>query len=147
MKRKTKSRTESLRLMLANKRDRLQNEITRDLDKGLTDDRLLRVDQMIESGDQAAIGVTKDIEIQVMEIKNRTLQAIDGALERIKRGRYGLCEECGDQIEPARLDVVPFALYCLNCQKQLEREEKGRKIVQREFWSGTESILERQNEE
>ena len=77
----------------------------------------------------------------MLELKNRTIQAIDGALERLERGRYGLCEECDEGIELARLEVVPFALHCLNCQKQLEREEKNRKMLQRDLWSGDESDL------
>lgn len=140
MKPKSKSRTEMLRRILSSKRERLRSEISRDLDKGLTYDRMLEVDQVIESADQAVRGVSKDIEIEVLEIKNRTLRAIDGALERLERGRYGLCEECGDEIEGARLEAVPFALYCFSCQKQLEKEEKTRRSMQSQFWGSSENL-------
>jgi RNA polymerase-binding transcription factor DksA len=37
---------------------------------------------------------------------------------------YGLCEECGVKIPRARLKVVPFAKYCVECKEAIEREEK-----------------------
>jgi DnaK suppressor protein len=142
MKKSGIGRQKTLRTMLATKRNQLSRAISRDLDRGLTEDRLLGVDQVIESGDQASTGVEKDIQIEVLEIKNRTLRAIDGALERLERGRYGQCEECGEEIEQARLEAVPFALYCVSCQREAEKVEKGRRFMQRQFWSGTESFLE-----
>lgn len=50
------------------------------------------------------------------------LIAVDSALERIDSGSYGLCQNCGKPIEEDRLAVKPTALYCLNCEKKLERK-------------------------
>jgi DnaK suppressor protein len=44
------------------------------------------------------------------------------ALERLRRGEYGLCQECGDPIAPARLRAVPEATACVLCQ---DRQERG----------------------
>jgi len=38
-------------------------------------------------------------------------------------GTYGLCERCGNPIEPARLEALPHALLCLTCKR---RDETGR---------------------
>lgn len=43
------------------------------------------------------------------------------ALERLDRGEYGLCQECGAAIPPRRLEVAPDALRCVRCQEELER--------------------------
>lgn len=40
---------------------------------------------------------------------------IDGALERLQRGEYGICVKCGQDIEPARLAAIPFADRCQAC--------------------------------
>jgi DnaK suppressor protein len=44
------------------------------------------------------------------------------ALERLRRGEYGLCQECGEPIAPARLRAVPEATACVLCR---DRQERG----------------------
>jgi len=51
------------------------------------------------------------------------LRKVDEALKRIDAGVYGLCENCEEKIAPARLKVLPFALYCIQCKQEMEREE------------------------
>ena len=48
------------------------------------------------------------------------LEEVQDALKRIDAGTYGICEICGRPIEPARLEAVPWARYCLNDAKQRE---------------------------
>ena len=43
------------------------------------------------------------------------------ALERIRTGQYGICEECGEAVSPARLEIMPEATTCVRCQERLER--------------------------
>ncbi|HUZ00786.1 MAG TPA: TraR/DksA C4-type zinc finger protein [Thermomicrobiaceae bacterium] len=54
----------------------------------------------------------------------RSLEAefaeIDLALERIERGVYGLCVDCGEPIDPARMKALPSALRCVRCQSHHE---------------------------
>jgi len=52
------------------------------------------------------------------------LLQIDEALERIEEGSYGICEECGSKISEKRLQVMPFARYCVPCKNTIERNEK-----------------------
>jgi RNA polymerase-binding protein DksA len=51
----------------------------------------------------------------------RTLHAVQEALGRFDEGTYGLCGECGQRIDPARLKAIPHALLCLDCQRRLEQ--------------------------
>ncbi len=46
------------------------------------------------------------------------LRAIDDAFNRLKRGRYGICEKCKQEIPIQRLKAMPFAAYCIDCQKE-----------------------------
>jgi RNA polymerase-binding transcription factor DksA len=46
------------------------------------------------------------------------------ALQRLQRGKYGTCEECGEAIEPARLRATPEATTCIPCQDRLERSAR-----------------------
>ncbi len=43
------------------------------------------------------------------------------ALKRLDEGLYGICEKCGDVINPARLEAIPHAIRCATCQERLER--------------------------
>ncbi len=51
------------------------------------------------------------------------LKLVDEALERINKGEYGICQRCGEPIPIRRLEVLPFALYCVKCQEEIEQEE------------------------
>ena len=46
------------------------------------------------------------------------------ALERLRGGEYGLCEECGEPIAPARLRAMPEVTTCVRCQDRLERNRQ-----------------------
>lgn len=48
------------------------------------------------------------------------LRDIQSALKKMRGGSYGICDRCGEKIDPARLKAVPDATYCLDCEKQLE---------------------------
>lgn len=56
----------------------------------------------------------------------RELAAIDRALRRIREGSYGLCEDCGEPIAPARLAALPSAVLCTACQAGRERAPAAR---------------------
>lgn len=55
------------------------------------------------------------------EVNMGLLREIDYALERIRDGDYGRCEECEREIAGARLEALPWARRCLSCEQ--EREE------------------------
>lgn len=48
------------------------------------------------------------------------LWLVEHALEKFDLGTYGICEGCGTPIDRARLKALPYALYCLDCQAQME---------------------------
>jgi DnaK suppressor protein len=50
----------------------------------------------------------------------RLLEQVEGALVRFEAGTYGLCEQCGKEIDPARLKALPYAILCLSCQQRRE---------------------------
>ena len=58
--------------------------------------------------------------------QNKTLQRIDEALHRIDDGTYGICEMCGQLIRKARLQHLPFAHTCMECQSEMEANRDSR---------------------
>lgn len=67
---------------------------------------------------------SRELDMLLTDREKQKLKQIDDALERIEENLYGLCEECGVKIPKARLKVVPFAKYCVECKEAIEREEK-----------------------
>lgn len=55
----------------------------------------------------------------------KTLKRVEKALKRFEKGTYGLCVDCGKEISEERLEVVPFAERCIECEKKLNKA--GRK--------------------
>jgi len=53
--------------------------------------------------------------------EGRQLISVDEALRRLYRSEYGTCESCGKEIGKQRLDAMPQANLCVNCQEKQER--------------------------
>jgi len=49
------------------------------------------------------------------------LNQVTIALKWLDEGLYGICEKCGDAINPARLETIPYTTRCVACQERLER--------------------------
>ena len=74
-----------------------------------------------DPADMAANAYTKELLISMSANDRKLLQLIDEALERVERGEYGECVNCGEPLTEKRLDAVPWARYCLKCQDLQER--------------------------
>jgi len=54
------------------------------------------------------------------------LAEVEHALQKFEDGTYGQCDNCGQPIDPARLEALPQASLCLNCKTLLAKEAKGK---------------------
>jgi len=54
------------------------------------------------------------------------LAEVEHALHKFEEGNYGLCEGCGQPIDPARLEALPQAKLCMNCKAQQAKNAKGK---------------------
>ncbi len=64
----------------------------------------------------------QDMSLLFMQNENVRLQDIEEALERIKEDRFGLCEECEQEIALERLRAIPYAPLCVDCKRRQEEE-------------------------
>ena len=136
VKRPTKAmapeRRESLHRMLMGKRQELMKEITGNLGQSLTEDQRRRLESAMDVGDQSLMDLDRELGISLMEMRNKRRQLIDDALARLEDGTYGLCDDCGVEINEKRLAAVPFAKLCVACQSKQELIEKIEKGEERE---------------
>jgi DnaK suppressor protein len=95
-----------LRQVLLKRRDALRRSLNAELD-------FMGSDHDEPEGDDAYC--------QAAEIESRELTAIDDALSRMREGKYGVCEGCGEGISLVRLQALPDATYCIRCQRSMEQ--------------------------
>lgn len=125
-------RQEVLHRMLLSKRQEIIREIEESLGQSLTEDQQRRLESARDVGDQALMDLERELGISLMEMRNRRRQSIDEALMRLHEGTYGMCAECGIEISEKRLQVVPFAKLCVECQSKEELLEKIEKEEDRD---------------
>ena len=107
----------NMRQVLIKRRDALR--------KALAGDLSLLKELAEASGDvvDAALDSVQDeISSQLAEVESRELSRIEYALERMRNGHFGICEGCGTNIPMARLNALPYATYCIKCQREAERQ-------------------------
>jgi DnaK suppressor protein len=117
-------RQEILHKMLLGKRQEIIKEIEESLGQSLTEDQQRRLESARDVGDQALMDLERELGISLMEMRNRRRQSIDEALTRLQDGSYGICADCGIEISEKRLQAVPFAKLCVECQSREELLEK-----------------------
>ena len=68
-------------------------------------------------GDRALSTVTRDLSYRLTVGERDILRRIDDALDRIEGETYGECLHCGKKVQQGRLNAVPWALHCIQCQE------------------------------
>lgn len=71
--------------------------------------------------DYAVSSYTKEFLYSLSDMERNQLVRVEDALRAMDEGTYGVCEECGEDIESKRLEAVPWAAYCLSCQELADR--------------------------
>ena len=74
-----------------------------------------------DSGDLSLADEVADLNIAMADRQIRELREIDAAFDRLKGTDFGLCADCGEEIESSRLLAWPTATRCLKCQERHER--------------------------
>jgi len=84
-------------------------------------DELHQNHDVMDEGDFASVSTDNMINEEILSSQQRELEEIDEALEKIKKGAFGICEMCEEPIGMQRLKVKPFAKYCIACRQIAEK--------------------------
>lgn len=79
-----------------------------------------------DMGDQASAETDRNFMLRLRGREQRLLKKIDEALDRIENSNYGICEDCGEEIDIKRLQARPVTTMCIDCKTLQEEEEKLR---------------------
>ena len=109
--------------------DMKEKLLSEGLGKSLSED-LVRPFDIGDEGDRADTERTHEISVLLSLRDKEKLLAIEEALEKLREGTFGLCEECGDEIGAGRLKAMPLARLCVPCQSRLEKETAHQKFAE-----------------
>src|SRR5205814_9684426 len=84
----------------------------------------------MHQADAGSDAYDRDFALSLLSQEQDALYEIDQALKRIELGTYGVCEMSGKNIPRARLEAIPFARFTVECQSQLEKQNKASRVRQ-----------------
>lgn len=118
---KIKNKQSLLLTKLRNRLRRQQKEIEQEI-KSIEQDDPLNGEGLAESSEPGTDSWLADMHGRTIALKNSLGQVLvrtKKALNNMRSGKYGKCENCGKQIEVKRLDAIPTATLCLSCSKKV----------------------------
>jgi DnaK suppressor protein len=95
-----------------------ERELVSDITRRATEARASGEPDVGDHADAATSSEGVSEALQEDTLASQTLVQVRDALRRIENGSYGKCIDCGRQIEPARLEAVPWTPYCLEDQQK-----------------------------
>ena len=112
-----KKKLDSFRKRLETRQQELRRMVSRTQQDGRSADE----DTAQDIADRAASSYTKEFLFHQSNNDRQLLQMVDAALSRIREGTFGECISCGKEINPKRLEAVPWTRHCIECQEKLEQ--------------------------
>ena len=117
----TPERQTEVRNRLLDRKKRLWLEVKDQLKSNIGDGYQEMLATARDEEDQATVSLMAETNLTLLGPKRQELEAIEEALQRLENGSYGLCEVCGQSIEPRRLEIMPETPLCRACMSQREK--------------------------
>jgi len=111
-----KKKLETFKKRLEERQVSLRKTVSRTEEDG----RIADQDTAQDIADHAASSYTKEFLFSQSNNDRQLLAMVENALQRIRDGAFGECVSCGNEINPKRLEAVPWTRYCIECQEKLE---------------------------
>jgi len=114
---------EKYRKMLRKERERLHKEIEyieQDISYADTGGSSELADYDQHPADTGSETYEREKDLAIRDSWREIIGRIDEAMGKIDRGTYGQCDRCGRDIPKERLDAIPYAIYCVECQDIIE---------------------------
>lgn len=86
--------------------------------RGLSDS--IRVQQLADPVDLTQEASERDVAVQMLDRESVLVRQLRAAIDRTKDGSYGICLQCEEEIAPRRLQAIPWAELCIQCQQRAD---------------------------
>lgn len=123
----TKKRYAILKAILLKKRNEVVDGIEARIGRKLTTESGQKVDSAMDSADMSSHDFEQGIDYSLLEMKYEQYKDIADAFRKLENVSFGLCEECGEEIDIKRLEVNPLARFCIACKTRKENIERIQK--------------------
>ncbi|MHC4391836.1 MAG: TraR/DksA family transcriptional regulator [Planctomycetota bacterium] len=107
-----------MRELLVEQRDMVRSNI----EKSQSNLKASEGHHLADMEDLASDAADEATSFEILEIGSRELEQIRRAFQAMEDNTYGLCEECSEPVGKARLRALPFATMCIDCKREMERE-------------------------
>ena len=112
-----KKKLEAFKKRLESRKQELRRTVSRTEQDGRSADEEATQD----IADRAASSYNKEFLFHQSNNERQLLLMVENALARIREGSFGECISCGKEINPKRLEAVPWTRHCIECQEKLEK--------------------------
>jgi DnaK suppressor protein len=107
--------------VVLNKYKRMLDAKQGELSLGLGTRDEIAIEKTPDTIDEGQFASERELAISILDHESALLRDVQDALGRVADGSYGTCLHCEEEIEPKRLDAVPWAKYCVHCQETADR--------------------------
>ncbi len=102
-----------------------RKEILKEAAKSMGQDISVSLEDRSDSVDRSSAETDRNFALRLMDRERKLLKKIDSTINKIDKGIFGICEKCGDDISPERLQARPVASLCIACKDAQENEESS----------------------
>ena len=121
----TQKQTETLRGMIEKRRAALLTELREDAARTRDHPYAEHAGPAPDAGDESVATLFADLEQADVTRDLDEFRGIEAARQRLQDGAYGICADCGTDIDFSRLRAFPAALRCVQCQERYEKTYRG----------------------
>lgn len=115
--------------LLMKYRENVNSQMQYHAEEALSGDSIEKRGVTTHMADTGSDNSHHEMELKLMTEDGNIIQLIEEALERIINGEFGKCRDCGQDIPEARLEVRPYAIYCVKCKSIREKNDGSNPYV------------------
>ena len=119
---------EKIRKYLESERDRLNGELDQSATTVPTSEERREGSPFGKREEEATVTLELEKRLALESRIRQELAKIEHALDKFKKGTYGMCDNCGKPIEPERLEALPHASLCMKCKELQAKNAKGKPL-------------------
>lgn len=104
-----------------NKYKQILEEKLAELSQAVRDREGIAIEKSPDALDEVQHAAERELAIRNLDRETQLLRNVRAALRRIQEGTYGVCLHCEEDINPKRLNAVPWAPFCIQCQELADK--------------------------
>ena len=114
-----KNKLKQFKILLQN----IRTEIVGDVKNNSLNDKENETEHIADISDDAARAYDRKLQGDLKEQEWNKLKQVETAIDKIIQNEYGICEQCKTEIPEARLEIMPYTEFCIQCLGEMEKKD------------------------